>query len=187
MMKSFIGEEWREINIDKGTLQKRYAVSNFGRVASFTEKLEKGNVLKNRKHGDYLSIAVKPGGKSVTWLLHRLVAEYFLPIPEAGEKFVIHLDYNKRNNKAENLRWANQKALTAHNNKSPEVIKYKNNKRAYINFDSYTLSETRVSMLKRIINDPKRKTKMKTIAKQFGISEMQLYRIKKGIHWGHVK
>ena len=28
---------------------------------------------------------------------------------------------------------------------------------------------------------------MRIIAKQFGISEMQLYRIKSGENWGHVK
>jgi hypothetical protein len=28
---------------------------------------------------------------------------------------------------------------------------------------------------------------LKMLAKQFGISEMQLYRIKSGENWGHVK
>jgi hypothetical protein len=41
--------------------------------------------------------------------------------------------------------------------------------------------------LKRKIFDPKRKSRLKIIAKQFGISEMQLYRIKSGENWGHVK
>jgi hypothetical protein len=41
-------------------------------------------------------------------------------------------------------------------------------------------------MIKRKLSDPKRKTRMKMIAKQFGISEMQLYRIKTGENWGHV-
>jgi hypothetical protein len=35
--------------------------------------------------------------------------------------------------------------------------------------------------------DPNRKTRLKLIAKQFGISEMQLYRIKSGENWGHIK
>jgi hypothetical protein len=31
------------------------------------------------------------------------------------------------------------------------------------------------------------KTRMKILSKQFGISEMQLYRIKSGQNWAHVK
>jgi hypothetical protein len=187
MVKSFINEEWKEISIEPGSLKKRYAVSNMGRVASFTDKLENGMVLKNREHGGYLSVAVKPFGKNVAWLIHRLVATYFLPPPAPDQKFVIHLDYNKKNNRAENLKWANQEEMSAHHLKSPAVIHYKKNKRNYINFDAYKLKETRVRLIKKILNDPNRKIKIKTLAKQFGISEMQLYRIKKGIHWGHVK
>lgn len=187
MVKTYIGEEWKEIQIEPGALKKRYAVSNFGRVVSFTNCIENGYVLKNRWHGGYLSIAVRPFGKNQTWLIHRLVAKYFLPPPATDQHFVIHLDHDKRNNKANNLKWANQQEASAHQQKSPLVMEYKKNKRQYINFDRYKLKETRVQLIKKILNDPNRKIKIKTLAKQFGVSEMQLYRIKKGIHWGHVK
>ena len=42
-------------------------------------------------------------------------------------------------------------------------------------------------MIKKKIFDPNRRTRMRLIAKQFGISEMQLYRIKSGENWGSVK
>jgi len=48
------------------------------------------------------------------------------------------------------------------------------------------LTETKVKLIKRKIFDPNRRTRMKMIAKQFGISEMQLYRIKSGENWGSV-
>jgi len=48
------------------------------------------------------------------------------------------------------------------------------------------LNEGRVKIIKRKIFDPNRKTRMKIIAKEFGISTMQLYRIKSGENWGHV-
>jgi DNA-directed RNA polymerase specialized sigma subunit len=38
-----------------------------------------------------------------------------------------------------------------------------------------------------MIADKKRKMTMKQIAEHFEISEMQLYRIKSGENWGHVK
>jgi DNA-binding Xre family transcriptional regulator len=40
--------------------------------------------------------------------------------------------------------------------------------------------------IKKILANPNRKTRMKIIARRFGISEMQLYRIKSGKNWGHV-
>ena len=39
-----------------------------------------------------------------TFLVHRLVAEAFIPNPN-GYDTVDHIDYNKRNNKVSNLRW----------------------------------------------------------------------------------
>jgi DNA-binding Xre family transcriptional regulator len=38
-----------------------------------------------------------------------------------------------------------------------------------------------------ILSDPNRKTRLKIIAKRFGVSEMTLQRIKTGENWGHIK
>jgi predicted DNA binding protein len=51
----------------------------------------------------------------------------------------------------------------------------------------HKLTSTQVMLLKKKIFDPNRKTRLKFLAKQFGISEMQLYRIKSGENWSHVK
>lgn len=48
-------------------------------------------------------------------------------------------------------------------------------------------TETEVIRLKRILHDPKRKTRYKIIARQLGVTEMQLHRIKTGENWGHIK
>ena len=53
--------------------------------------------------------------------------------------------------------------------------------------DGNKLTTTQVMRIKKMIFDPNRKTRLKIIAKQFGISEMQLYRIKSGENWGHVQ
>jgi len=42
-------------------------------------------------------------------------------------------------------------------------------------------------LLKKKLLDPGRKTRMKILAKQFGVTEMQLHRIKTGENWGEVK
>jgi DNA-binding Xre family transcriptional regulator len=43
-----------------------------------------------------------------------------------------------------------------------------------------------VKRLKKKLLDPNRKTRYKILAKQFGVSEMQLHRIKTGENWGHI-
>jgi len=49
------------------------------------------------------------------------------------------------------------------------------------------LTEGRVRIIKKKMLDPNRRTRVRLIAKQFGVSEMQLYRIKWGENWGHIK
>jgi hypothetical protein len=99
--------------------------------------------------------------------------------------FVIHKNFDKTNNHYSNLQYVNRKELTAHNLKNPTVIASK--LKARLNPKCSKLSIGKVKMIKRKIFDPNRKTRMRLIAKQFGISEMQLYRIKSGENWGHIK
>jgi hypothetical protein len=42
-------------------------------------------------------------------------------------------------------------------------------------------------VIKTILSRPNQKTRLKMIAKQFGVSEMQIRRIASGENWGHVK
>ena len=48
------------------------------------------------------------------------------------------------------------------------------------------LDEKTVRELKSMIWDPKRKLSLKGIAARFGVSEMQIYRIKNGEFWFHI-
>jgi hypothetical protein len=45
---------------------------------------------------------------------------------------------------------------------------------------------TKVMRIKKMLQNPNRKTRIKMIAKQFGVSEMQIFRIKSGENWGHI-
>jgi DNA-binding Xre family transcriptional regulator len=49
------------------------------------------------------------------------------------------------------------------------------------------LNEDQVIELKKTLLDPNRKIRLKVLAKQYGVSEMQLHRIKTGQNWGHIK
>lgn len=100
----------------------------------------------------------------------------------------MHLDYNRSNNIVTNLKWVTYPQMLEHSKKSPNVIAAKkklvefNRKR-----DGHKLTAKDVIRLKKKLFDPNRKIKNKAIAKEFGISEMQLYRIKSGENWSHVK
>jgi hypothetical protein len=101
-------EEWRDIAGYEGL----YQVSNLGRVRSLDRVVEcvdsirryKGRILKQcRKQNGYMEVVVKRQCEQ-HFLVHRLVAQTFIPNPN-GYPTVNHLDENKENNKADNLEW----------------------------------------------------------------------------------
>lgn len=185
MIKSLKNEKWKEIKFKKGALQKRYSVSNLGRVASFTSKFENGIILKHRNTGGYPTINVRPFGKSTTLFIHKLVGEYFLSRKSSKQQFVVHLDHNKKNNLSKNLRWASMDEMIAHQQKSPAVIRHKKEKKKPT--EGHKLTAGTVRQIKQMIYSKNRKLTLKQVARKFRISEMQLYRIKSGENWGHVK
>lgn len=186
-MRTFPGEEWKELELKADALRYRYAVSSFGRIVSFKEKISEGRLLKGGMLGGYPTFVCRPYGKSRTYYIHKLVAQLFKPERDVDEKFVIHMDYNKKNNHVNNLQWASKDAMEAHQQKSPFVLKSREKRKLIKPTKGHKLTSTDVIRIKRKIFDPNRKTRLKMIAKQFGISEMQLYRIKSGENWSHIK
>jgi hypothetical protein len=119
-------------------------------------------------------------------LQHRLIAEYFCKKPSAEHNLVIHLNFNKQDNRAVNLKWVTQVESTAHQQKSPYVINEKklrkeNPKKIKRNTK---LTESKVRILKKRMNEGKM---LSQLAEQFGVSHTQLLRIKRGINWAEVE
>ena len=104
MIRSFWNEEWKDLKFEEGALRKKYAISNYGRIVSYTDKLENGTIVRGGTLRGYKTFPVRPFGKSKTFYVHKLVAEYFLTKESEDQKYVIHLDYNKENNFYENLK-----------------------------------------------------------------------------------
>lgn len=59
----------------------------------------------------YKSVALRVDGKYHHKLVHRIVAEAFIPNPE-GHPIINHIDENPANNKAANLEWCSYKYNT---------------------------------------------------------------------------
>ncbi len=191
MIKFYSSEKWKEIKVHK-SLQRRYAISNHGRLLSYEKKFADGRLLNGGFIEGYKvfphRIVTKKGVKHRTLFIHRIVAEYFLKRKSDNHTYVLHLDFNRGNNFLENLKWATKSEMVEHNKKSPAVIKgRKKTIKHNINSDGRKLTVKRATEIKKRILNPNRKTPMKEIAKQFGISEMHLYRIKSGENWGHIK
>jgi len=187
MVTLFWNEEWKEINFEKGALKKRYAISNYGRVISYSETIKDGALIKGGNLRGYGTLPVRPFGKSKTFYIHKLVAQYFIDNERNDATFVIHLDYNKGNNYIDNLKWSTKEEVFEHQQSNPIVLSAREKQKGRKTVQGHKLTSTEVIRLKKKIFDPNRKSRLKIIAKQFGISEMQLYRIKSGENWGHVK
>ncbi|MBS2096956.1 NUMOD4 domain-containing protein [Carboxylicivirga linearis] len=187
MIKSYWNEEWKEIPFDEGALKKRYAISNYGRIISFIDNIDEGDQIKGGTLRGYPTLPLRPYGKSKTYYIHKLVAELFIPNNSDDKQSVIHKDYNKSNNYVENLQWATKSEMFAHQQGNPLVLEAREKQKGRKTQQGHKLSATQVMLLKKKILDPNRKTRLKLIAKQFGISEMQLYRIKSGENWSHIE
>lgn len=184
MIINLKNEIWKSLHRPDWRPNEIYKVSNYGRVISFKHKEEGELIQPGLVGGYYVFTAIKEDRKNDLVYVHRAVAELFLSNPDS-KRFVIHLDFDKRNNELENLAWATRSELTVHNADNPNVIKAKERKKTHRSYAK--LTEAKVKLIKRKIFDPNRRTRMKMIAKQFGISEMQLYRIKSGENWGSVQ
>jgi len=189
-MSHFITEQWKEYELEiPGKV--RYAVSNLGRLKSFTSNIKEGRLLKpaNNDGFPYFRYVRQVNNKKTVYSqsIHKMIGELFLTKPSDDQTHVIHLDYDKKNNVITNLKWVRYQEMREHGYKSPNVAAGR--KRAFEKFGpkNTKLTEIDVIRLKRKLLDPNRKTRLKILAKQFGITEMQLHRIKTGENWGHIK
>ena len=89
----------KEIGKPVKNFEKLYEVSSKGRVSNFRK------ILKTYKiNSGYLCLKLANSGMRTSVLVHRLVAEAFIPNPD-NKAEVNHKDGNKENNCVENLEW----------------------------------------------------------------------------------
>lgn len=106
-------EIWLDIKDFKGI----YQVSNLGRVKSLARDIIcrgrllhfKEVILKSAIGRDgYKRVALSKDGKQKMFLVHRLVADAFIPNPN-NYPIINHKDEDKANNVPENLEWCTHK------------------------------------------------------------------------------
>lgn len=104
----------------------------------FREKVLKPGI--NTK--GYLQVQLCKDEKRKLFLVHRIVAEHFIPRLNEEQDVINHIDGNKQNNNVENLEWCTQEQNVQHAIKNKlfdpqkcEQAKKPNNSKAVIQFD----------------------------------------------------
>ncbi len=106
-----------------------YEINEFGVVRNY----ETHYVITQRMNrSGYLFVMLFDGTKYNTCLVHRLVAETFIPNPE-GLPIVNHIDECCVHNSADNLEWVSYKGNSNHGTRNERIIR--NRKDAVLAFD----------------------------------------------------
>lgn len=93
-----------------------YSASSFGRIrrdaltygGGGSVRRPSGALKQRALPYGHRQVTISTGNKPKTLLVHRLVAETFLPAPEDGQDCVCHRDDNPSNNRPENLFWGSK-------------------------------------------------------------------------------
>lgn len=115
-------EEWRDVVGYEGY----YEVSNLGRIRSKErtiiynngKKVHRKSIMKNPtiSGSPYPRVGLQVNGKLVMKMVHRLVAEAFVPNPD-NLPIVNHKDEDKTNFQASNLEWCDNSYNVSYSNK----------------------------------------------------------------------
>ena len=177
MNDKYQNERWVRINFDGIHPDENVHVSDHGRIRSFKTSREGGKIIGGSWLSGYnILVLRKADDKRKTVFIHKLVAEYYLNEPKDPSEFIIHVDYDRKNNHFSNLKWVNSSQASVHRkgDKDYDKKKVRNSK----------LTETQVIRLKKMIK--RGKVRPYRIAQEFGITHTQLNRIKNGENWAHI-
>lgn len=177
---NYWNEKWVKIGFETVENPPHYEVSNYGRLRSFQNDQKGGSIIRGSVIQGYRSLNIRVLGKTINNYVHKLVAAYFTNQETELHKYVIHLDFDKQNNRYQNLKWVTRDELKLHNRDNPAMI----NRRFPRRTDRYKLTASEVRTIKKMVLA--NKTRLRIIAKQFGITQTQLTRIRSGENWKNV-
>lgn len=183
-------EIWKPI---KG-FESYYEVSNLGNVRSLDRDVKSGihnwklksRVLKPQKYKNgYLFVSLSKNGTVIQKILHRLVAFEFVDGYNKTLE-VNHKDFDKNNNKAENLEWCTKSENHKH--------LYKNNQDSYIKrerFQGIGDNNPRAILKKEDVlfireNCANNKITRKQVALIYGVSRSAIDSIMTRKNWKHI-
>lgn len=146
----------------------QYAVTVDGKVISYSKR-GKGLPIKPKLNGHgYHFVNVLVNGEYRRYMVHRLVAEYYLE-DYSPDKMVLHIDDNRQNNHASNLK------IGSHAENSIDMMHNGNHKNSKLTIED--VKKIRVELKYR----PYRQ-----IAEDYGVSKESVYGILSGRTWAYL-
>lgn len=124
-------EKWVSMTTLKGEpLLHHFKISNTGKVYKIKKGVGPEDIFIPKEIGGYKYISFTcRNGTRQTIYLHRLVAEFFIKPKSIAHTYVIHSDYDRKNNGADNLEWVSKEVLYKHRSAKAGRIPGKSNSR----------------------------------------------------------
>lgn len=172
------GEQWTQVEFAHPTIRKIYSISNLGRIKT-THRFsgDEALIFGSTDPRGYLLLNVRLANGDISHIyVHRFVAETFVKRKRKDAEFILHKDLNRRNNRADNLVWATKTEWKAYIKTLPS---YQEGRRKVA--QRYKLDEERVKAIRERLQQ--QDITLKVVAKEFGISVTQVYRIKANQNW----
>ncbi|MCW3076438.1 MAG: hypothetical protein JWO32_1047 [Bacteroidetes bacterium] len=180
-------EIWKPVSFKGKKPGVKYAVSSQGRFGVITDKKGSVEVRTFQPQDGGYRYNYKLNGKSKGLFIYKEVAKAFVKKSSPKQTMVIRKDHDYLNDKPSNLKWVTPQEHREHVTFSPNSIQSRKRRAITISSTAKVFDEKKVLEVKKLIWDPKRKLTFKQIAAKFKVSEMQIYRIKSGELWYHVK
>ncbi len=169
-------EQWKLLDFT----DKKYEISNYGRIKSYCYDRENGRIVKLGNIKGFYNVSLRVQGKKKSYLVHKLTAEYFVDKTADNQDVVIHLDWNKQNNYFTNLQWVTKEESYKRMHKVLQEARKKAGKVV----TSSKLSTNDVAVIKGMLE---KGVKQNLIAKLFCVSEMQVSRIARKENWPEIE
>jgi hypothetical protein len=167
-------EEWRPVP----RAPDHYEVSSFGRVRRFT-----GRVLSPGLAGrGYPFVILFADRQLPNAYIHQLVLEAFIGPRPTPRHQVNHIDGVKTNNHLSNLEWTTASENMRHAFAHGLIVSSHTGEHPGEAHHNARLTEADV----RFIRGEGRAIDVDTLAAQFGVHRMHIYRIRRGERWKHL-
>lgn len=173
------GEEWRTI-----PSLPAYSVSSTGRVrrdaltygGGGSVRTPTGTLSQRALPSGHRQVTVSIENQPRTLLVHRLVAEAFLPAPPAGKDCVCHHDDDPSNNRPDNLFWGSKADNSADMVRKGRSVRGERVKGAKLTADQ-------VMDIRRRLASGENQYE---VAAQYGVGQANISMIAKRVTWRHL-
>ena len=162
-------------NVKNKIFKELYKVDKMGRVFS----VRRNKFLKPRiGSGKYPEVVLCKNTYRKHYLVHRLVAEAFLPNPKKYQE-INHINGIKTDNRLENLEWSTRSENVKHS-----YTKKLREKRLGSEVNTAVLKEKDIPIIRQMI---KNGIYLKDIANEYKVHEATISAIKNKKTWRHIK